>query len=165
MPSLRERRVTCDAMVCPKWVEVLELQALGLSRSEVGTELGIAKDTVRGHLRMVGLSGFPSKMHAIAEVIEQGLLDRAELEKKCLVGRYAFLEGISKETVDYLKDKDNWGKSQAEMAADHMLTLRGFKDRLARLYRALGFTKFTQLQVFAYLAGSRIEDPPSARSY
>jgi DNA-binding CsgD family transcriptional regulator len=154
--TVKERKIS-NISARPRWVQVLEQEALGVRYSELGSELGITQDTVDGHVQIVRQLGYPSKMHAIAKIIEQGVLDRGELEKRYGIGRSAFLKGRSKETVDYLKRRENWGKAHEEMAAECGIAANGFTSRLRRLRDELGLASFTQLQVFAYLVGFREE--------
>jgi PAS domain S-box-containing protein len=65
-----------DARLSPRQAEVLRLLGEGLSTEEIASDLGVAVETARNHIRAVlrGL-GVHSRLEAVVEGRERGLLD------------------------------------------------------------------------------------------
>lgn len=137
----------------PPGIRVLEKRALGLSYCEAANSLGISEASAKYHASLVKEKR--TEMGTMAALLKQGRISVDTLKNAYDMARlleiYENFDDYYREVVDYLRDSNNWGKTDQEMAPYFHLTVNGFKQRLKVVNHSLGFADKIQLEVFAHL--------------
>jgi len=150
--QIKEEQGDPEKVIRPRWIQIYDLMAKGICISDIGHLLHISVNTVKYHIQNVRKRpDYKSDMHVIKSLIESGQISKEELEREHSLDSYSMLNEESREVVDYLRDSDNWGKTDKKMAPDFDLTVNGFKRRLRLIYHELDLTDKIQLEVFAHL--------------
>jgi PAS domain S-box-containing protein len=76
-PEHMPKQAALDAALTPRQAEVLRLLADGLTTEAIARQLGVARETVRNHVRaLLKRLGVHSRLEAVVEARQRGLLDR-----------------------------------------------------------------------------------------
>jgi PAS domain S-box-containing protein len=74
--GMPKRERAQDAVLTPRQAEVLRLLAAGLTTEAIAQQLGVARETVRNHIRgLLKRLGVHSRLEAVVEARQRGLLE------------------------------------------------------------------------------------------
>ena len=131
--------------------EVFLRNGRGLTRKEIGDELGITLYTVMSHGNTERMRRETTTMGVIVSMVNEGLITPAELTEDLNFDRYSQLTDRERETLDLFSQEDMWDMGNKEIAFRLGIKEKTLKNNLCAIRNKLGIKNNMQLIVYRLL--------------